>query len=254
MAPVTAAALLLENGIEPILQLTCRDRNRLALQSELIAAASLGVKNILVLRGDDPAAGDQPEAKGVFDLDSRTLLETARRMRDHGELPSGRKISGHVDFLLGAADLPVDPPPGWSPDALRAKVAAGAAFVQTQFCMDSGVLRRYLARLAEDRILDRLSFLVGVVPLRSGRSARWIKNHLFGSIIPDSVVERLDRAADPVEEGKRILIDYLREIATIPGIAGAHVMAPGNDAIVPEVVGAARDAIGTSRDGFPATH
>src|SRR5512143_624712 len=113
LGSVTCAALLVQNGIEPILQFTCRDRNRIALQSDLLAAAASGVRNLLVLRGDDPSAGDQPDAKPVFDLDARQLLTTARRLRDAGELPSGRKVSGSAPFFLGAADNPIDPPPGW---------------------------------------------------------------------------------------------------------------------------------------------
>src|SRR5476651_2417758 len=146
-----------------------------------------------MLRGDDPSAGDQPDAKAVFDLDPRSLLETARRLRDTGELPSGRKVTGRADFFLGSADNPIDPKPGWAPDALSAKVEAGAQFVQTQFCMDAGVVRRYMARLNEHG-LGKLSVLVGVVPLRSAKSARWIKEKLFGAIIPDALIERMEAA------------------------------------------------------------
>src|SRR5258707_11400363 len=131
LGAVTAAAMLVEQGIEPILQLTCRDRNRIALQSDLLSAAACGVQNLLMIRGDDPSAGDQPDAKPVFDLDPRQLLETARRLRDAGELPSGRKVSGRADFFLGAADNPIDPPAGWAPKSLEGKVASGAQFAQT---------------------------------------------------------------------------------------------------------------------------
>ena len=186
MSALTAAAMLVQESIEPILQFTCRDRNRIALQSDLISAAACGVRNLLMLRGDDPSAGDQPDAKPVFDLDPRSLLETARRLRDTGELPSGRKVSGRADFFLGSADNPIDPPAGWAPAALNAKIAAGAQFVQTQFCMDAGVIRRYMARLTEHGVADKVSFLIGVVPLRSAKSARWIKDKLFGAVIPDS--------------------------------------------------------------------
>lgn len=236
MDSVTAAAILIDNGIDPVLQLTCRDRNRIALQSALLAAATLGVRNLLALRGDNPDAGDQPDAKAVFDLDARSLLQTAARMRDQGELPSGRKISGKADFFLGAADMPIDPPADWKPAALTAKIAAGAQFAQTQFCMDAQILRRYMARLSDFGIPQKLFMLIGVVPLRSAKSARWIRQHLFGSIIPDAMVDRMERAADPAREGKAILVDYLEEIATIPGVAGAHIMAPNHDDAVPEVI------------------
>ena len=243
LGAVTAAAMLVQAGIEPVLQLTCRDRNRIALQSDLISAAASGVGNLLALRGDDPSAGDQPDAKPVFDLDARQLLETARRLRDTGELPSGRKVSGACDFFLGAADNPIDPPPGWAPKGLAAKLAAGAQFSQTQFCMDAAVVRRYMARLAEHGIAEKLSVIVGIVPLRSAKSARWIKDKLFGAIIPDAVIARMEQASDPAAEGRRICLDLVAELAEIPRVAGCHIMAPGNDAVVPEIIAATRASV-----------
>jgi methylenetetrahydrofolate reductase (NADPH) len=243
LGAVTAAALLVQAGIEPVLQLTCRDRNRIALQSDLISAAASGVRNLLMLRGDDPSAGDQPDAKAVFDLDPRRLLETARVLRDSGQLPSGRKVGGRCDFFLGAADNPIDPPPGWTPNGLAAKRAAGAQFLQTQFCMDAGVVRRYMARLAEHGLADKLAVIVGIVPLRSAKSARWIRDRLFGAIIPDAIIERMEAAADPAAEGRRICLDMVAELAGIPHVAGCHIMAPGNDAVVPDIIAAARENI-----------
>lgn len=243
LGAVTAASMLVEQGVEPILQLTCRDRNRIALQSDLLSAAACGVRNLLMLRGDDPSAGDQPDAKPVFDIDPRQLLETARRLRDSGELPTGRKIFGRADFFLGGADNPIDPPPGWAPKGLQAKIDAGAQFVQTQFCMDAGVVRRYMARLTEHDIAGKLSLIIGIVPLRSAKSARWIKHKLFGATIPDAIVERMERAADPAAEGRRICLDLVAELAEMPHVAGVHIMAPGNDAVVPEIIAAARDSI-----------
>ncbi len=243
LGAVTAAAMLVEAGIEPVLQLTCRDRNRIALQSDLLSAAASGVRNLLMLRGDDPSVGDQPDAKPVFDLDPRQLLETARRLRDSGELPSGRIISGSAPFFLGAADNPVDPPPGWQPNALQAKIDAGAQFVQTQFCMDAGVVRRYMARLSEHGIAGKLAVIVGIAPLRSAKSARWITDKLFGAIIPDAIVTRLERASDPMAEGRRICLDLVAELAEVPHVAGVHVMAPGNDSAVPEIIAQAREGV-----------
>jgi methylenetetrahydrofolate reductase (NADPH) len=243
LSAMTAAAMLVEAGIEPILQLTCRDRNRIALQSDLLGAAACGVKNLLILRGDDPSAGDQPEAKAVFDFDPRQLLETARLLRDQGELPSGRKVAGKAAFFLGAADNPIDPPPGWQPKSLAGKIAAGAQFVQTQFCMDAGVARRYLARLAEHGLADKVSVIIGIAPLRSAKSARWIRDKLFGSIVPDALIDRMERAGDPIAEGRRICLDMIAELAAIPEVAGCHIMAPGNDAVVPDIIAAAREHI-----------
>ncbi|HEU5017447.1 MAG TPA: methylenetetrahydrofolate reductase [Pseudolabrys sp.] len=243
LAAVTAATMLAAEGIEPILQFTCRDRNRIALQSDLMAAAACGVRNLLMLRGDDPSAGDQPEAKAVFDLDGRGLLETARRLRDKGELPTGRKVSGKAEFFLGAADNPIDPPPDWAPKGLAAKFASGAQFVQTQFCMDAGIVRRYMARLAEHNLADKLHILIGVVPLRSAKSARWIKDKLYGAVIPEGLIARLDAAADPAAEGRRICLETIEVLADIPQVAGCHIMAPNNDAAVPAVIATARASV-----------
>jgi methylenetetrahydrofolate reductase (NADPH) len=240
MSALAAAALLIGAGIEAILQLTCRDRNRIALQGELMGAAALGVRNLLLLRGDDPTAGDQPDAKPVFDLDSRMLTETARAIRD-GKLPHGATVEGAAPFFIGAADSPIDPPPGWQPDGLKAKVAAGAQFVQTQFCMDVGVVRRYAARLAEAGVSVHL--LVGVCPLRSAKSAAWMRSHLFGTIIPDAMVARLEQARDPAAEGRSICVETIAELSLVPGVAGVHIMAPGNDEAVPDVIAAARGTL-----------
>jgi methylenetetrahydrofolate reductase (NADPH) len=236
LAAPAAAAILVQHGIEPVLQFTCRDRNRIALQSALIGSAALGVRNLMILRGDDPAVGDQPDAKPVFDLDSRALIETAAAIRDRGELPSGRKVAGRAEFFIGAADSPLDPPPGWQPTSLAAKVEAGARFAQTQFCMDTGVVRRYVARLAEAGLAGRIDLLVGIAPLASVRSARWMKAQLFGTIIPDALIVRLEGAADARAEGRRIAVELLQELAEIPGVAGAHIMAPLNHTAIPEVI------------------
>jgi methylenetetrahydrofolate reductase (NADPH) len=234
LSSLAAAHFLVQNGIEPLFQMTCRDRNRLALQGDILGAAALGIRNILVLAGDDPTAGDQPDAKAVFDLNTRELLSIADVLRRKGELPTGTKVAGKLPLVLGAADVPIDPPPGWEPKGLMAKAASGADFVQTQFCMDVGVVRRYAARLAQSGF-DK-PILVGVAPIPSARSARWMREKLFGTLIPDALVERLEKAADPKREGRLICIEVLQQLAEIPGIAGAHIMAPMNFAEIPRVI------------------
>ena len=240
MGALAAAAILLNAGLEPILQLTCRDRNRIGLQGDLLGASALGIRNLLILTGDKPSAGDQPDATAVFDLDSKTLSQTAHMIGSEGQLPTGTKVASAVPFLIGAADMPIDPKPDWQPTGLKAKIAVGARFAQTQFCMDAGVLRRYMARLTEAGVLPGLAMLIGVNPLRSAKSAHWMRNHLFGTIIPDAMIERMEKAADPAAEGRRICVEYIEEIAEIPGVAGVHIMAPGNDAAVPDVIAMAR--------------
>jgi methylenetetrahydrofolate reductase (NADPH) len=242
LASVTAAAILLQNGIEPILQFTCRDRNRIALQSDLMAAAALGIRNLLLLKGDDPKQGDQPDAKAVFDYDTAALTKVAVTLRDKGELPTGRKVGGRAEFFIAAADVPIDPPAGWEPKSLKAKIEAGCEFVQTQFCMDAGVARRYLARLADHGV--KLPFLIGVSPLRSAKSARWMREKLYGTIIPDATIARLEAASDPAAEGQRLCLELMQELAAIPGVAGVHIMAPGNEAAIADVI---RDAAGIKR-------
>ena len=236
MSSLAASHFLVRNGLEPILQITCRDRNRIALQAELLGAAALGIRNILALRGDDPKLGDQPDTKPVFDLDTTGLLETAQRMRAEGRLPTGTEIKGKVSFVLGAAELPVDPPDGWTPNGLLSKMSAGAEFIQTQFCMDAGAVRRYAARLLDLGVAQKLPILIGVAPIPSARSARWMKEKLYGAMIPDQIVERLERAADPKAEGKKICVELLQQLIEIPGVGGAHVMAPAfHSAIGPSI-------------------
>jgi methylenetetrahydrofolate reductase (NADPH) len=240
MSAQAAATILLGMGIEPILQLTCRDKNRIALQSELMGAAALGISNLLMLTGDDPKAGDQPDTKPVFDINSSALIETARRLRDDGTLPTGSKVGGKAAFFLGAADVPIDPPADWQPNALAGKVKSGAQFVQTQFCMDAGIVRRYVGRLEQAGLTQKLGILIGVNPLRSAKSAAWMKSHLFGTIIPDAFIKRMESAADPEREGIRICSELIEELSTVSGVAGVHIMAPGNDAAIPEVIGVVR--------------
>ncbi len=247
MSALAAASFLIGAGIEPILQITCRDKNRIALQSELMGAAALGIRNLLLLTGDDPKAGDQPETKPVFDIDSKALLETARRLRDDGTLPTGREVSGKAEFFIGAADLPIDPPTGWQPDALLGKIKSGAQFAQTQFCMDAEIVRRYIGALEKAGITRQLAILIGVNPLRSPKSAQWMKSHLYGTIIPDVYIARMEKAADPGREGVRICAELIEELSTIPGVAGVHIMAPGNDAAILEVIASVRSRVQTTR-------
>ena len=234
LSSLAAAHFLVQSGIEPIFQVTCRDRNRLALQGDILGAASLGIHNILILGGDDPKVGDQPEAKAVHDLDSRGLLALVHRMRSEKKLPPGTEIQGKLELFLGVADIPADPAPDWQPKGLQAKAASGADFVQTQFCMDMEVVRRYSARLRDSGVT--LPVLVGIAPIPSAKSARWMREKLFGTRIPDAIVERLERASDPKLEGRKICVELLQQLAEIPGVAGAHVMAPMNFAEIPLVI------------------
>ena len=236
ISALAAASILAAEGIEPIVQFVCRDKNRIALQSDLMAAAALNLHNLLILRGDDPSAGDQPDTKPVFDLDPVGLIKTARALSERGQFPDGRQVKGRADFFIGAADTPIDPPAGWKPEGLIAKMNAGAEFVQTQFCMDAAILARYMQRLAEHGIPEKMYFLVGIAALKSARSARWMQERLFGTVMPEGVIERMERASDPAAEGRRIAIELIEQYAKIPGVAGVHIMGPSNGDTIPEII------------------
>ena len=235
MSALACAAILAREGIEPVLQFTVRDRNRLALQGDLIGAAALGIPNILCLHGDDPKNGDQPDTKPVYDLDSRALMNTVRSLRD-GAFPSGRPIASPPRFFVGAADTPREPADEWKPDCLQAKIDAGADFFQTQYCFDMDALRRYMARLCDHGIPEQAYILVGIGPLASARSARWMDDNLFGVHIPEALIHRLEGAGDQREEGRRICAELLQEIRTVEGVAGAHFMAPRQEQAIAQVV------------------
>jgi methylenetetrahydrofolate reductase (NADPH) len=242
MDPLAASALMMQAGVEPIMQLTCRDRNRIALQGAVIGAAALGVSAFLCLTGDDPKTGDQPDTKGVFDINSTALMTTIRNIGE-GKLPSGREVAGARTLFPACADMPIDPGPDWEPNGLKAKIAAGARFAQTQFCMDADILRLYMARLHECGVAKDFPMLIGIAPLASAKSARWITENLFGSIIPDAFVERLECAEDQRAEGRAIALELIRAYATIEGVAGVHIMAPMNEKAVPALIEEARVAL-----------
>lgn len=227
MSSLAASALLFQEGFDPVCQVTCRDRNRIALAGDLLGASAQGIRNFLFLHGDDPKSGDQPDAKSVYDLDSRTLMSLARQMRDDGTLPSGRQIDPPPSFFIGGADAPQDPAPDWQPKSLEGKIASGADFVQTQFCFDLGIAQRYLARLADCGITEKLKILLGIGPIASARAARWMDENLFGVSVPPEIMKRLKQADDEKAEGRKICIELMQGLQDIPGVAGLHVMAPG---------------------------
>ena len=242
MSSFASAAILKANGYEPILQVTCRDRNRIALAGDLLGAAAQGIENMLLLRGDDPKGGDQPDATPVFDFETADLMKLAKDMRDDGVLPSGRKIDSPPKFFIGGADIPRVPDEKWSPEPLRKKIAGGANFFQTQFCFDLDVARQYFDRLAEEGITEQVGVIIGVGPIRSAKSARWMNENLFGVHVPEATIARLEGAKDQAAEGRAICVELIEGLRDMPGPAGAHLMAPaqGPQAIA-DVLGALRD-------------
>jgi methylenetetrahydrofolate reductase (NADPH) len=241
MSSVGMCALLTRAGYEPVMQVSCRDRNRIAIQGDLLGAAAMGVCNVLCLTGDGTQVGDQPEAKPVFDLDSISLLRAARMLRDEGRFLSGRPLEARPAFFLGAAENPFAPPYDFRPLRLAKKIEAGAQFFQTQFCFDVDRLREFMAGVRDLGLHEKAFILVGVGPLRSARAAEWTRAHVPGVVIPDEVIRRLrgvptDRQA---EEGKRLCIDIIRQAREIEGVHGVHVMAYRQEELVAEIIEAA---------------
>ncbi len=236
MSSLAVCALLTRVGYAPVMQISCRDRNRIAIQGDILGGAAMGVCNLLCLTGDGVQAGDHPQAMPVFDLDSLTLLETARTLRDEHHFLSGRKISYAPRVLLGAAENPFAPPTEFRARRLVKKVAAGAQFVQTQFCYDVPLLKAFMRQVEDLGILDEVFILVGLGPLRSARTAEWIRTHVPGVHIPDPVIRRLAGAADSALEGRNLCIDLIQEIRAIKGVRGVHLMAYRQEEAVADII------------------
>jgi methylenetetrahydrofolate reductase (NADPH) len=238
MSSVAMCALIIKACCEPVFQVSCRDRNRIAIQGDLLGAAAMGVSNVLCLTGDDVTAGDHPEAKRVFDLDSIQLLRTARIMCDQGRFLSGRNISTPPRFFLGAASNPFAEPHDWRPLRLAKKIEAGADFIQTQYCFDLGRFRRFMASVRELGLHNEAFILVGVGPLRSVRAAEYLRTKVPGVYVPQEIVDRLRKV--PKErrqnEGKRICVEIINQVREIEGVAGVHVMAYRQEELVAEII------------------
>lgn len=236
MSSLAVCALLTRVGYAPVMQVSCRDKNRIAIQGDILGGAAMGVCNLLCLTGDGVQAGDHPQALPVFDLDSLSLLETARTLRDEHHFLSGRKISYAPRVLLGAAENPFASPIEWRAQRLAKKVAAGAQFIQTQFCYDVALLRAFMAQVEDLGLLDQIYILVGVGPLRSAKAGEWIRTHVPGVHIPDAVLKRLAGAADQALEGRRLCIETVQEIRTLKGVHGVHLMAYRQEESVAEII------------------
>ncbi len=236
MSSVAVCALLTRVGYAPVMQISCRDKNRIAIQGDLLGGAAMGVCNILCLTGDGVQAGDHPQALPVFDLDSMTLLETARTMRDEHRFLSGRKLTYAPRVLLGAAENPFAPPVEWRAQRLAKKAAAGAQFIQTQYCYDVPLFKSFMRRIEDLGLLEKIHILVGVGPLRSAKAAEWMRTHVPGLHIPDAVIARMAGAADAAREGRNLCIDLIQEIRSISGVSGVHLMAYRQEDSVPEII------------------
>ncbi|WP_455271278.1 methylenetetrahydrofolate reductase [Rhizobium herbae] len=236
MSSVGICALLTRMGYAPIMQIACRDKNRIAIQGDVLGAAAMGVANMMCLTGDGVQAGDQPGAKPVFDLDCMSLLETVRIMRDNGKFLSGRKLTTPPQVFLGAAINPFAPPYDFRPYRLGKKIEAGAQFVQSQYCFDVPMFRDYMNKVRDLGFDEKCFILVGVGPLASAKTANWIRNNVPGIHIPDAIIKRLEGAQDQKKEGKQLCIDIINEVKEIKGVSGVHVMAYRQEEYVAEIV------------------
>jgi methylenetetrahydrofolate reductase (NADPH) len=238
LSSLAGCLLAAEAGVEPVMQLTCRDRNRIALQSDLIAASTLGIPNVLLLTGDHPVHGDHPEAAPVFDLDSVQLVWTARTLRDEGTLLSGRAVEPRPSYLIGCVENPFAPPARFRAARLGKKVAAGAEFCQTQFVFDVDGFAGWMRQVVDLGLADRCRVIAGVGPIRSLRAYEFLRTKVPGVYVPESVGRRLrgvpaDRVA---AEGIALCVETITALREIPGVAGVHVMAFGYERGVPEML------------------
>jgi len=236
MSSAAAAAILVANGLTPVAQFSCRDRNRIALQGDILGAAALGVRNVLCLTGDDVSQGDHPSAKPVFDIDSISLLRKTAQMRDAGTFASGRKLAVAPNLFLGATANPFVPPYRDRVDNLQRKIEAGAQFIQTQFCFDVPMLADFMREVRARGLHKRCAIIVGVGTLSSAKALKRMADHVPGVHIPDTVLTRIAAAVDQKAEAKAVLIETMRAVAEIDGVGGVHLMGYRNETVLAEAI------------------
>ncbi len=233
MSVLAAARLMLDNDIDPIMQLSCRNRNRIALLSDLLGAAALGVTSLLLVRGDRVPDGFEPRPKAVFDVNAKELIATATAMKEDEALRSPPA------FFIGGVVTPHGPKPGWVPKKLIEKADAGLQFVVTHLCMDLELLRDYMAHLVGNELTRRVAVIVSTAVLASAEDALWLRKHRPNATIPDALIKRLEASSDPLQEGIAICSEQLKELATIPGVDGVNIMASTDLSMIPAAIAAA---------------
>jgi methylenetetrahydrofolate reductase (NADPH) len=235
LSSIASAKILLDEGVEPIMQMTCRDRNRLAIQSDLLGAAALGIRNVLCLTGDYQTFGDQPEAKGVFDLDSIQLIGAVAAM-NNGFLLSGAEMKKPPEFLIGAAANPFAEPFEMRLIRLHKKIAAGARFIQTQPVFDLGIFTRWMERVVDMGLHEKAAILAGVMPVRSAKALLYMKENVPGMRINAEYIDRMNHAQDPQEEGVAVAVELIRALRGMRGVRGIHLMPALWESITPTIV------------------
>lgn len=236
LSSIASGAILLDMEMEPVVQMTCRDRNRIAMQSDILGAASLGMKNLLCLTGDHQCFGDHPEAKGVFDIDSIQLLDMLRQMRDEKKFQSGEELKTEEPKLfLGAAENPFADPFQYRAARLAKKVKAGADFIQTQIIYNVEKFEEWMEMVRAMGLHEKVSILAGVTPIRSLGMAKYMKKNVPGMDVPDELIKRLEGAEKKKAEGINICLEVIERVRKIEGVAGVHIMAVEWEEIVPEI-------------------
>ena len=236
LSSIAAGTILVNMGMEPIIQMTCRDRNRIAIQSDILGAAALGMKNLLCLTGDHQCFGDHPDAKGVFDIDSIQLLDIVRQMRDEKKFQSGEDIKPEPRLFLGAAENPFADPFKYRAIRLAKKIRAGADFIQTQIIYNIEKFEEWMGLVRDMGLHKKVFILAGVTPIRSLGMAKYMKKNVPGMDVPDEIIKRLEGAEKKKAEGINICLDIIERVRKIEGVAGIHIMAIEWEDIVPEIV------------------
>ena len=236
MSSLAGCVLLKQMGAEPVMQIVCRDKNRIAIQSDVLGAVALGIGNILCLSGDHQKFGNHPTAKNVFDIDSIQLIQTLKNMRDEKKFICGEDISGEVPLFIGAAANPYADPFEFRVVRLAKKVKAGADFIQTQAVYDVAKFARWMEMVTERGLDKEVHILAGLIPIRSVGMARYMRDYVSGVSVPDEIITRMEQAKNAKEEGARIILEIIEQLKEIPGIHGIHIMAVGWEEIIPEIV------------------
>lgn len=236
LSSIAAGAIMTQMGLEPVAQMTTRDRNRIAMQSDLLGAAALGIKNILCLTGDHQKFGNHPEAKGVFDLDSIQLIQMAKNMRDEKRFLNGEEMEVEPRFFIGAAENPFADPFEFRAARLAKKVTAGVDFIQTQIVYNIEKFALWMDEVRKSGLHKKVYILAGVAPLKSLGMAKYMKNRVPGMDVPDTIIGRMEKAEDSKQEGIQICVDVINEVRKIEGVAGVHIMAVEWEEAVPAIV------------------
>ncbi len=236
LSSIASAVIIMRENVEPVIQMTCRDRNRIALQSDLLGAAALGVKNVLCLTGDHQIFGNEKAAKNVFDFDSITELQVFNQLRTEGKQVGGEVIKDPPKVYLGCAENPFATPYEFRASRLAKKVAAGADFCQTQAIFDMGMFEKWMDEVRSREIDKKIHILAGVIPMKSAGAAKYMKNKVPGMIVPNEIVDRMKNAKDAKEEGIKLCVEQIEHLKTVKGVHGVHIMAVAWEEIVPKVV------------------